>query len=419
MPRPHSPPARPAAALLDAPSSAVGEQPDTTEAQPAPRFVLNARQDGLSAEGVAAALPAGDAASLPARVKAFFAAEHPGPGLLVGVLPFDRTQHDHLFQPETVHGQNDGPVLTVLAEPQRSPLWTITPQPSASEFGTAVQRAVELIHESQRSDASGEQLQKVVLSRSLLLNAPHSVDPYQLAQRLAGDTSITTFVAPLPSAGVQRTLVGATPELLVAKAGQRVTSHPLAGSARRHHDTAADQASAAQLLRSDKDQREHLSVVEAILDTLAPYCRRLKAPARPTLVSTASMWHLGTLIEGELRDTDISCAELVSALHPTPAVCGSPRERARQIIQMLEPVPRGFYAGAVGWLDAQGDGAWYVSIRCAEASGSQLRLHAGAGIVDGSEPAHEIRETAAKFVALLQGLGLDERVLHQFLDDIQ
>src|SRR5690606_26965720 len=119
MPRPHSPPARPAAALLDSsvPASAACELPYTTEAPPAPRFVLNARQGSLSAEGVAAALPAGDVESLPARVKAFFAAQPPGPGLLVGVLPFDRTQHDHLFQPETVQGQDDGPVLTTSAEP--------------------------------------------------------------------------------------------------------------------------------------------------------------------------------------------------------------------------------------------------------------------------------------------------------------
>lgn len=398
-------------------------QPSATRPQPlqaqSARFLLSSEHANLLTEGMAAALPRGDADSLPTRVGEFFAAARPGPGLLVGVLPFDRQQHDYLFQPEFVRRGAEAAALREPALPLKSTHWTIVPQPPASEYGQAVERAVQMIRASSQGEDAHQRLQKVVLSRSLLLSAPHSVDPYQLARRLARDESITTFVAPLPSQGAARTLVGATPELLVAKTGRHVTSHPLAGSARRHRDATVDQANAAELLRSEKDQREHLSVVEAILDTLAPYCMRLKAPSRPSLASTATMWHLGTRIEGELRDADIGCAELVSALHPTPAVCGSPRELARQTILALEPVPRGFYAGAVGWLDTHGDGAWYVSIRCAEASGPQLRLHAGAGIVDGSAPANEIRETAAKFVALLQGLGLEEGALQQLLDDTQ
>lgn len=390
--------------------------PRLLDASPA-RFVLRSEHGTLITDGRTATLPPGDADSLPARVRTFFGAARPGPGLLVGALPFDRQQHDYLFQPDTIQRRQDLAPLHDQAAPPRQAHWTMVPQPPASEFGKAVEHAVAAIRDSSRGN--GPVLRKVVLSRSLLLSAPHAVDPYQLARQLARDESVTTFVAPLPSTDGARTLVGASPELLVSKTGHQVLSHPLAGSARRHHDAAADQASAAQLLRSEKDQREHLSVVEAILDGLAPYCVRLKAPSRPTLASTASMWHLGTRIEGQLRDPDIHCAELVAALHPTPAVCGTPRDLARQTILALEPVPRGFYAGAVGWLDAHGDGAWYVSIRCAEVRGPQLRLHAGAGIVEGSEPVHEIRETAAKFMALLQGLGLDEGALQQLLDDTQ
>ncbi|MGH8043414.1 MAG: chorismate-binding protein, partial [Stenotrophomonas sp.] len=92
---------------------------------------------------------------------------------------------------------------------------------------------------------------------------------------------------------------------------------------------------------------------------------------------------------------------------PTPAVCGTPRGVALDMIRSLEPVPRGFYAGAVGWMDAQGDGDWYVAIRCARVQGMQARIFAGAGIVAGSEPALEVAETAAKFTALLTALGAD------------
>ena len=120
------------------------------------------------------------------------------------------------------------------------------------------------------------------------------------------------------------------------------------------------------------------------------------------------MWHLGTRIEGELHDPDIPSVLLAAMLHPTPAVCGMPCARAAGLIRQLEPVDRQFYAGAVGWCDlgAQGDGSWYVAIRCADICGPYARLYAGAGIVPGSDPAAEAAETGAKFGAMLQVLGL-------------
>ena len=120
------------------------------------------------------------------------------------------------------------------------------------------------------------------------------------------------------------------------------------------------------------------------------------------------MWHLGTRIEGRLRDDSTPSVLLASALHPTPAVCGMPMARAADLIRKLEPVARDFYAGAVGWCDANGDGAWYVAIRCAEISGRQARLYAGAGIVPGSDPMAEAAETGAKFGAFLAALGLPQ-----------
>ena len=186
-------------------------------------------------------------------------------------------------------------------------------------------------------------------------------------------------------------------------------SHPLAGSARRSNDTAADQAAADSLDHSDKDHREHALVVEAILDILAPHCRQLTAPSQPELMGTQTMWHLGTHIEGKLKRPDeVSAAELAAALHPTPAVAGSPRKAATDLIHRLEGYERGFYAGAVGWTDMAGDGVWYVSLRCAEVAGAEARLYAGAGVVEGSTPEGEAAETSAKFQAMLRAFGIDE-----------
>ncbi|KAF1016853.1 MAG: Isochorismate synthase DhbC [Stenotrophomonas maltophilia] len=144
------------------------------------------------------------------------------------------------------------------------------------------------------------------------------------------------------------------------------------------------------------------------MEALSPWCRHIEAAERPSLHATASMWHLGTRIHATLDDASVDAATLLAALHPTPAVCGTPRALALQQIRELEPLPRGFYAGAVGWLDAQGDGDWYVAIGCAALQDRALRLYAGAGIVAGSQPEAEVAETAAKFTALLNALGVHD-----------
>src|SRR5699024_1377416 len=148
-------------------------------------------------------------------------------------------------------------------------------------------------------------------------------------------------------------------------------------------------------------QREHQTVVEAVLDTLAPYCTELPARPETILRKTANLWHLGTPITGTLKQADTSSAELAAALHPTPAVCGLPRTPAHAAISELENFDRGFYAGAVGWTEANGDGEWHVAIRCAEIEAARVRLYAGAGIVPGSNPQQETRETADKFTLML------------------
>ncbi len=241
-------------------------------------------------------------------------------------------------------------------------------------------------------------VEKAVLARYRDLSCTEPCDPLAIAARLAADHP-AAYVFALPVADA-RHLVGASPELLIAKSGTSVRSHPLAGSARRSPDAATDRAHADALNSSEKDRREHAYVVEAICDILTPYCARLTVP-EPGLLGTDSMWHLGTEITAELRDPDVSVSELAALLHPTPAVCGTPRSAAYDLISEAESFDRGFFAGAVGWADTRGDGEWAVSIRCGDVWSDRIRAYAGAGIVVGSDPEAELAETSGKLSTFL------------------
>ncbi len=363
-------------------------------------FAFRSAGGAVRGHGLRAVLPRGPAETLGARVAEFFRAAGPG-ALLAGAMPFAREARDYLVQPAIASRAAAAGSGVAKAAPE----WRLSHEPDAAGYAAAVRRALDIM----AAEAGGpEALTKIVLSRSLVARSDMPIDLSVLLERLSADPAVTGFVVPLPPrGGVPRVLAGATPELLLSKKGAHILSHPLAGSARREKDAAADAANATALSRSDKDRREHAIVSDFILDTLAPYCRQLSAPQGTTLTSTNSMWHLGTRIEGELKDASINAAELAALLHPTPAVCGLPRDRAARLIGEIEPYDRDFYAGAVGWCDAAGDGAWYVSIRCAEIAGGTARLYAGAGIVPGSDPWLEAAETGAKYGALLAALGIE------------
>lgn len=367
-----------------------------------PSFLLATAGGDLAATGIRQRLTPGPIATLAERVRAHYRAG--AGGIMVGAVPFDRQADDHLFQPEAVSYRLPQPVGGRAPRGQ----WQVAAEPGRAHYEATVRRALALIADSQ---ADAVPLEKIVLSRSLLLTTDRPIDTTELYHRLGSDPGVVRFLTELPAAadGTARQLVGATPELLIRKEGAAIFSHPLAGSARRHPDPAEDQLAVERLAHSGKDQREHRWVVEAILDGLAPFCRELSAPEQPHIVSTRSMWHLGTPITGTLRHPEAVCvSDLVAVLHPTPAVGGTPRDRALALIPALEAYDRGFYAGAVGWLDPLGDGEWYVSLRCAEVAGQQARVYAGAGIVEGSVPAEEAEETSGKLQAVLRALGVDE-----------
>ena len=268
----------------------------------------------------------------------------------------------------------------------------LTMAPTPAVYAGAVQ-------EASRRVRAGE-LRKVVLARTIEVGG-RAFDPRRLAHRLrAVDPHAYTFIAPTGE-GV---LVGASPELLVSRHGSEVRANPLAGSAPRSGDPAEDGASAQRLVASAKDREEHAVVVESVAAVLEPLCASLTWDPAPVLQETPNVWHLSTRFRGRLREPAPSALDLALALHPTPAVGGSPTDAALAVLAQLEGFDRGCYAGPVGWVDADGNGEWAIALRCALLRGDRATLYAGAGIVGASDADAEVDETDRKFRAFLDAL---------------
>jgi isochorismate synthase len=340
------------------------------------------------------------------------AAGREGSGMVVGALPFDGSEPALLTVPQRAvvarggHGAGDDGASGAVASGANgsagrlSPASPRRPDPAPAVFVAAVGEALR------RIDAG--ELRKVVLARSLVIPTPSADEITRVLHRLRErDPDARVFAAPIPgaAAGPAGVVIGASPELLVRRTGAEVLSRPLAGTAPRSDDPAADRQSGETLRASVKDRAEHRVVVEAVTDALAPLCSQLIVDATPSLDRTAAVWHLATSIRGRLRTPEHTALDLAAALHPTPAVGGAPRPAALRAIAQLEPVPRGFFAGLVGWVDGRGDGEWVLTLRCLEVRPDGTRLFAGAGIVAGSDPEAELAETEVKFTTLLQALG--------------
>ncbi|WP_338849292.1 isochorismate synthase [Massilia sp. W12] len=376
-------------------------QTDAASAQQA-LFISPSRS--LLCQGVRASLALAAQDDLAQAAARLLQAQHDPHALLFGVLPFDNRELAHLRVPaRTLQGRR----LRHLAPLKNSAARReahLLPQPAQqAHYQHAVRSAVQAI-------TRGE-LHKVVLARSLDLQVRAAgFDLAAIVQGLAERNQAGySWAIDLPQSP-RRTLLAASPELVLARDGMQVRSHPLAGSIARAADPQEDHRRAAGLLASVKDLQEHAPVVQAIAETLRPYCKRLHVPATPQLVATPTMWHLGTLIEGELA-APVSSLELAIALHPTPAVCGVPRQAAADFLQAHEGFAREMYAGLCGWSDAQGNGEWALNLRCADMQRStehwRMRLYAGAGIVQGSEPEAEWLETEGKLRTLLRGLQME------------
>ncbi len=320
--------------------------------------------------------------------------------LVVGALPFDVRRPAALLAPVSVsHTLPPFPDATLPAVRVAETL------PDPQVHRARIEAALRLLRDPENP------LEKVVLARALRLVADGPLDPLTMLSRLvAADPEATAYLADLSPAGPEfagQFLVGASPELLVGRRGEQVTCQPFAGSAARSSDPDEDAAAGAALAASGKNRHEHQLVVDTMREALRPLCSSLEIAAEPQLSSTAALWHLSTPIRGTLRETTTTAIDLALALHPTPAVGGVPTPAAVDAIADLEG-DRGFYAGAVGWCDAAGDGRWVVAIRGAVLSADRRSAvaQAGGGIVAESDADEEVAETTTKFRTVLTALGV-------------
>jgi isochorismate synthase len=250
----------------------------------------------------------------------------------------------------------------------------------------------------------GATLRKVVLSRPVEVRLHGRLALSAVLRRLrVGEPNCTIFSMPVPHGS----FFGASPELLVARHGARVSSHPLAGTVSRGDTARADADAQRGLAGSAKNRAEHRYVVDDIAGALKPFCAELSVPAEPSVVAFRSVAHLGTRIEGRLAGPEpVGVLELLQQLHPTPAVGGTPRDDALAFIAAHEAGRRGHWAGPVGWVGADGDGEWMIGIRSAllDADGATLTLRAGGGIVADSDPDAEAAEADIKLATVLDAV---------------
>lgn len=311
-----------------------------------------------------------------------------------------------LIVPALVVGRRDGRcwVSAITADGSRPeptlPERASTPNPNAgvawaddSMSGPQWQHRVAQVV----SEIAGSELAKVVLARSVLAECDEPLDWRVVLNRLTQtyDNCWGFWVD---------NLMGATPEMLVRKLGGLATSRVLAGTIQRTGETDQDLALASALARSGKDLHEHEYAVASVARALEPFCSGMNVPDSPYVLELPNVLHLATDVTA-VADPGVSSLSLAHALHPSAAVCGTPTAGARALIRQVEELDRGRYAGPVGWMDARGDGEWAIALRCAQIVDDRtMRLFAGCGIIESSEPSAELTESVAKFIPMREAL---------------
>ncbi|WP_017574678.1 isochorismate synthase [Nocardiopsis kunsanensis] len=331
----------------------------------------------------------------------------PGTGLVTfGTFTFAPTSHGSaLVVPQVLVGRRDGRtwLTTVTDTPcthprelphHRSPIRPIGPitwqesSLTAREWKEAVSDTIAHIR--------GGELEKAVLARDAVARAEGPIDVRVLLERLRRRfPSCFTFSVD--------GMVGATPELLLRREGDRMTSLVLAGTRPRGQDQEHDRALGEDLLASAKDDQEHHLAVDSLRVALGPLVEELDIPRAPELLRLANVQHLATHVGARFAE-GVSALDAVAALHPTAAVGGTPTEAAMRLIAGTEGMDRGGYAGPVGWIDGDGNAEWGIALRCARVEGARARLFAGGGIVAGSDPEAELAETESKFRVIREAL---------------
>ncbi len=343
----------------------------------------------------------------------------PGPAgtgiVAFGALPFDRNAAGTLCVPEFVVTQlasgeawltttrdrsawreHYEAVVAPTQEPQRPS--TVTFQPAPEEYAHHVALAVEILRR--------KEIDKVVLSRAVLGSVPEPFDAAAIAQRLRVREPICTLYS-LPTDD-ERRFVGASPELLVRRRAEAIQCHPLAGTITLPPNVAPDDYE-TWLLGSTKNLHEHAVVVDEIVGNLSNVYDDITIDAQPSIVALRTVAHLGTWITARWNSPDPApdALDVLRMLHPTAAVGGMPRERAYELLRHLEEHDRGNFAGPVGWLDAAGDGEWWIGLRGVLLRGRDFEAWAGAGIVSESDPIAEREETKDKLAVVLGSVLVD------------
>ena len=324
--------------------------------------------------------------------------------ILFTSFSFDEAEASVLIIPKVVVGQRNGKswITWIGATPQpalqkvahkSTPLNLNWSGSNGDVWQDRVARAVDKI--------KNENLEKVVLARFVTGTTTEQINQRNLLHQLAEEYPSTWVYS-------NHGLVGATPELLVRLSKLLVTSRILAGTIRKTGDDERDLALAGSLARSSKDLEEHEYAVRSVEEALSPFCTSTNVPETPFVLHLSNVMHLATDVTGVLSDAanPVDIFALVSRLHPSAAVCGTPTEYAKRTIDEIEGISRGRYAGPIGWIDAKGDGELGIALRCGQISndGHSIRIYAGCGIVAGSDPEREYAESQAKLLPMRSAL---------------
>jgi menaquinone-specific isochorismate synthase len=277
-----------------------------------------------------------------------------------------------------------------------------TPMPALARSESSMgreewNRAVRSIREEIRRG----RVQKVVLARAQRWEFDGEVPAAGLLRTLA-ETSPNSFVFAVRAG--DSVFLGASPELLFRKEGPTLQSDCLAGTRRRGANEEEDAQLERELQNSGKDVAEHNFVREFLREHYHPWCDSVTMDATPHISKLTAVQHLHTTVQGILKG-GVTLDEILSGLHPTPAVCGTPREAARRMIARVEPVSRGLYAGTIGWVDAE-KAEFAVMIRSAFVKGDTVCAYAGAGITLDSDPDSEWKETEQKLQVIRDASGV-------------
>jgi len=340
----------------------------------------------------------------------------PGSGVVAfGALPFDRSAPSQLDVPRYCITQTSNGDAWITS-PEGSDSWSgllagttapvqetqslrsLSLQPTPDEYAHNVALAVEILR--------SKEIDKVVLARSVRGTVPEAIDAAAVAQRLQHREPLCTIFS-IPTSD-QRRFVGATPELIARRTGATLQCHPLAGTIALPPNVEPEDY-LTWLLGSTKNLHEHNVPVNEIVTALEGVYDDVRADAGPSIVALRTLAHLGTWIEASCRRVEDApdALEVLRLLHPTSAVGGVPRQSAYELIRRLEQIDRGYYAGPLGWIDANGDGEWWIGFRGVLVKGAQFEAWAGAGIVSESDPIAEREETKAKLASFLSSVLVD------------